>query len=366
MPIPSFRSPVPRTVRYSRKQALAALCMLAALLPSCASNKEAKTAGNIPGTSATIPGLPPKPKPTAAITPGVPTMVPPSSVTPVVRPSTAAVSTDGIWYNSVSVSGPYIAITFDDGPSPLNTPRLLDILREQGVVATFYCVGQMVAANPQIAQRIVSEGHEIASHSWSHPKMSGMGAESVNSQLQKTHDAIVAATGVAPRTFRPPYGAFSRLQAFDAHAKFGYKTILWDVDPLDWKNRSASLVESRILSATKSGSIILAHDIHKSTVDAMPSTIAKLKAAGYRFVTVSQLIAMGNKAPLSAIEQALELGKLAKLAPPKPTVPPAPFLMPRLAREESAAPQAPDLATLASPYLRVQTKRDNYVMLTPR
>jgi peptidoglycan/xylan/chitin deacetylase (PgdA/CDA1 family) len=363
MPTPNPRS--------SRQKALAVLCMLAALLPSCASNKE-KTA-KVPGTQSTLPGLEQRPKPLSKPTvagtaaPGVdlPGLTPPPSVTPTIKPSTATVNVDGIWYNSVSVNGPYIAITFDDGPSPANTPRLLDILRDQGVHATFYCVGQNVQEYPAIAQRIVNEGHEIASHSWSHPKLTGLSLEGVNSQLKKTHDAIVTATGVTPRTFRPPYGAFTKTLAAWANKEYGYKTIIWDVDPFDWKNRNASLVESRILASTKSGSIILAHDIHKTTVDAMPGTITKLKAAGYKFVTVSQLIAMGNTAPLSQLE--LKKTKdLVALAPRRATVPPAPYQMPRLARKVSAAPRAPELGVVAGlPVAGATRPRTNYVMLTP-
>src|SRR5690606_16418898 len=93
-----------------------------------------------------------------------------------------------------------------------NTPRLLDILKERGVKATFYVVGRMVREHPAIAKRTVDEGHEVANHSWSHPKLSTMSQAAVRDELKKTHDVIVAATGVAPRNFRPPYGAFTRSQ----------------------------------------------------------------------------------------------------------------------------------------------------------
>jgi peptidoglycan-N-acetylglucosamine deacetylase len=205
-----------------------------------------------------------------------------------------------ITFSQCHVDGPYIAFTFDDGPHATNTPRLLDMLKQRGIKATFYCVGQCVAEYPEIAKRIVDEGHEIASHSWSHPQLSSMTEASVRDQLEKTHQAIKQATGVEPKTFRPPYGAFTLRQRRWANAVYGYKTILWDVDTMDWKHRNPGRTEAVALAETKSGSIILTHDIHKSTIDAMPSTLDGLLAKGFKFVTVSELLAMDKPAPVKA------------------------------------------------------------------
>lgn len=200
-------------------------------------------------------------------------------------------------YSQCHVEGQYVAMTFDDGPHGANTPRLLEMLKQRGIKATFFCVGQCVAEYPEIAKRIVEEGHEIASHSWSHPQLSSMSEASVRDQLERTHQAIKQATGIAPKVFRPPYGAFTLRQRNWANAVYGYKTILWDVDPLDWKIRNASHVQSEILRQTVPGSIILSHDIHKSTIDAMPATLDALLAKGYKFVTVSELLAMDKPVP---------------------------------------------------------------------
>jgi peptidoglycan/xylan/chitin deacetylase (PgdA/CDA1 family) len=197
-----------------------------------------------------------------------------------------------ITFSQCHVDGPYIALTFDDGPHGANTPRLLEMLKQRGIKATFFCVGECVAEFPEIAKRIVNEGHEIANHSWSHPQLSVMSESSVREQLEKTHQAIKQATGIEPKLFRPPYGAFTQRQRNWAHAVYGYRIILWDVDPLDWKIRNSAHVESEILKQTVPGSIILSHDIHKSTVDAMPATLDALIAKGYKFVTVSELLAM--------------------------------------------------------------------------
>jgi peptidoglycan/xylan/chitin deacetylase (PgdA/CDA1 family) len=166
------------------------------------------------------------------------------------------------------------------------------MLKQRGIKATFFVVGQCAAEYPDIMKRIVAEGHEIANHSWSHPQLSKMGEGSVTDQLQRTHDVIVQTTGVTPKIMRPPYGAFTANQRNWAFHKWGYKTILWDVDPLDWKVRNAEHVKSVILKEAVNGSIILSHDIHKTTVDAMPGTLDGLAAKGFKFVTVSELIAM--------------------------------------------------------------------------
>ena len=195
-------------------------------------------------------------------------------------------------YSQCHVDGPYVAMTFDDGPHAENTPRLLDMLKQRGIKATFFVVGQCAAEYPDIMKRIVAEGHEIANHSWSHPQLSKMGEGPVTDQLQRTHDVIVQTTGVTPKIMRPPYGAFTANQRNWAFHKWGYKTILWDVDPLDWKIRNAEHVKGVILKETVNGSIILSHDIHKTTVDAMPTTLDALAAKGFKFLTVSELVAM--------------------------------------------------------------------------
>ena len=167
-----------------------------------------------------------------------------------------------ITFNSVHVDGPYIAMTFDDGPSATLTPKLLDILAAHHIKATFFVLGEMVAEHPEILARAVREGHEIASHSWSHPNLAKMSQEGVRSQLQRTDDAIKSATGKSPTLFRPPYGSITEREKRWIHDEFGYDIILWDVDPLDWKRPGPAVVRNRILKETRPGSIVLSHDIH--------------------------------------------------------------------------------------------------------
>lgn len=206
-------------------------------------------------------------------------------------PATPTAAFAKIVYTRCEVPAPVIAITFDDGPHPDFTPRLLDMLKERHIKATFFMVGRCVVTYPQIVKRIADEGHEVANHSWSHPLLTSMSTTGVESQLRRTHDAIVKACGIAPLLYRPPYGEARLSQRKRIHETFGYPTILWDVDPLDWQHpRTAQKVHDRVLAQTKSGSIILCHDIHETTVAAMPATLDALKARGYQFATVSQLI----------------------------------------------------------------------------
>jgi len=215
---------------------------------------------------------------------------------PDMRNLPAGGASSGITFSRVAVSQPYIAMTFDDGPHPKNTPRLLDMLRERNIKATFYVIGRNVDLYPNVLRRAVSEGHEIGNHTYTHPVLSKLGDSAVREELTKCRDAVARAAGVQPRTMRPPYGALLQRQREWIHTELNYPTIMWSVDPLDWKRPGPSVVTSRILSGTTPGAIVLAHDLHSGTVDAMPATLDGLLNKGFKFVTVSQLLAMGAQA----------------------------------------------------------------------
>src|SRR6201993_2294393 len=199
-----------------------------------------------------------------------------------------------ITFNSVHTDGPYIAMSFDDGPSAILTPKLLDLLAARHIKVTFFVIGENVAEHPEIVARAAREGHEIGNHSWSHPNFAKMSQESVRSQLQRTDDAIKNATGKRPTLMRPPYGSLTEREKHWIHDEFGYQIILWDVDPYDWKRPGPAVVRNRILKETRPGSIVLSHDIHPGTNEAMPSTFDELEAKGFKFVTVSELIGMAT------------------------------------------------------------------------
>lgn len=195
-------------------------------------------------------------------------------------------------YTKIKTSKKVIAITFDDGPHPQNTPRLLDMLKDRGVKATFFVVGNMVRYNPQLLRRMVAEGHEIGNHTVTHGTLSRMNDSGLRKELTEAHQQILAATGVPPRCMRPPGGAIKADQKQLMLREFGYPTILWSCDPKDWQRPGVDVVTQRLIDGAYPGGILLVHDLHKPTVDAMPRTLDHLLGQGYTFVTISELIAM--------------------------------------------------------------------------
>lgn len=198
-------------------------------------------------------------------------------------------------YTRVSTGRKVVAITFDDGPHPENTPRLLDMLKERRIKATFYVVGNMVKYSPQLIRRMIAEGHEIGNHTVTHGNLARMSDDALRKELQAAHDQIIAETGVTPRTMRPPGGAIKKSQKELMLREFGYPTILWSADPEDWKRPGPAVVTSRLVNGASPGGILLVHDLHKPTVDAMPSTLDQLLAQGYEFVTVTELIELDEQ-----------------------------------------------------------------------
>src|SRR5258708_10032098 len=213
------------------------------------------------------------------------------------KPMPAPTVEPGITFDWVHVDGPYIAMTFDDGTSAKLTPKLLDLLAAHHIKATFFLIGENAAEYSEIVAREAREGHEVANHSWSHPNFGKMSDDGVRGQLHRTDDAIKSAIGKSPTLMRPPYGSITPRQKRWIHQEFGYKVILWDVDPLDWRRPGPNVVCIRIVKNTRAGSIVLAHDIHPGTIDAMPCVLKELEAKGFKFVTVSELIAMETPLP---------------------------------------------------------------------
>ena len=182
-------------------------------------------------------------------------------------------------------SGKVVALTFDDGPSSTTTPQVLDILAKYGIHATFFVLGSHISGNESILQRMVSEGNEIGNHTWNHVSLSALSTVQVSSEISSTNQAIQAATGYCPKVFRPPYGATNAT----VQAAAGIHQVLWSVDTLDWKSHNTQAILSNVQNQVKPGGVILMHDIHQTTVDALPTIIDYLKSQGYSFVTVSQL-----------------------------------------------------------------------------
>jgi peptidoglycan/xylan/chitin deacetylase (PgdA/CDA1 family) len=192
-------------------------------------------------------------------------------------------------------TAPIVALTFDDGPSERYTNRVLNILDRHDIPATFFLIGAHVVRYPSLAQR-VAERHQIGNHTWTHPDMSLASAPTATSQLSLAANAISTVTGRQPIAFRPPYGAFSGATAMVATG-LGYPIVLWDFE-FNQHGESAAANLDRMVPATRPGSIILGHDGGtlncEVVVDVLPPLIDGIRARGFRFVRLSDLLVAGR------------------------------------------------------------------------
>ncbi|MFF5565665.1 polysaccharide deacetylase family protein [Streptomyces sp. NPDC012623] len=189
-----------------------------------------------------------------------------------------------------------IALTFDAGPSE-HTPRLLDILKEKKVHATFFLLGKNhVVKHPELVRREADEGHEIANHTWSHKILTDLDADGIREELTLSQDAIAKITGRKPTLMRPPQGRTDDTIA-DVTRELGLAQVLWSATAKDYSTNDSALIEKRILDQADRDGIILLHDIYDGTVPAVPGIIDELKKRGYTFVTVPELLAPGTAEP---------------------------------------------------------------------
>lgn len=188
--------------------------------------------------------------------------------------------------NSAPVPEKLLALTFDDGPSENHTGKLLDALNEYDAKATFFLVGQNVGSNAELVRRMIDEGHEVGSHSWSHQDMTTLSQSEIVAELEQTDEAIYEAINTYPTVFRAPYGNINDLLL----EQLDVPSIYWSVDTLDWETLDKDYVRSQILDRAYNGAIILLHDIHETTVNGTIEALQELQSKGYRLVTVSELL----------------------------------------------------------------------------
>ncbi|MGW2959287.1 polysaccharide deacetylase family protein [Streptomyces sp. NPDC001220] len=189
-----------------------------------------------------------------------------------------------------------VALSFDGGPSP-TTPKLLDILKQQGLHATFFVQGKgHISKYPDILRRIADEGHEVGNHTWNHKRLTEIGADDARQELTRTQDAIERITGTRPVLMRPPQGRTNRKVAKICR-ELGLAQVLWSVTAKDYETTDSALITKRVLDQTHRDGIILLHDLHKGTVPAVPGILKALKQRGYTIVTVSQLLAPAKPQP---------------------------------------------------------------------
>lgn len=179
-----------------------------------------------------------------------------------------------------------VALTFDDGPHPVNTVSILKLLEKYEAKATFFMLGNRVDFYPETAKKVADQGHEIGNHTWDHKDLTTLDHEEMIEEINRTITVIKQAIGQEPTAFRPPYGAMNdKVKA----ASTDLPIVLWSIDTLDWKSHDPEAVLKIVKSNVKDGSIILMHDIHKTTVEAVALVLKYLQDEGYEFVTVSDL-----------------------------------------------------------------------------
>ena len=202
------------------------------------------------------------------------------------------------WYlggTKLDTTRPMVALTFDDGPGKY-TAEILSCLEKYNVRATFFVQGKNVSGYKSVLARAVENGNEIGNHTWSHVNLSGSSTAVISQQISSTNTAIYNATGKYPTLYRPPYGSYNK----SVLNTVPLASIMWSVDTLDWKTRSAEKTLLSVKKDAKNGSIILMHDIHRPTADAVESVVRHLLLEGFQLVTVSELIsAQSGSAPVS-------------------------------------------------------------------
>ncbi len=197
-----------------------------------------------------------------------------------------------------------VALTFDDGPSPVWTPRILDVLKEARVKATFFMLGMHVERYPDVARRVAEEGHEVGNHTYDHHGIFYYKLEELNREVVDAEKIIKSITGIKTKYFRPPKAWLTRKEEKQLK-DMGYETVLWSLNSKDWVTFDDRYIVKYILRHVRPGDILLFHDSggvfkpeggkRKETVKAVSRLIEKLKERGYRFVTISQLLELHKK-----------------------------------------------------------------------
>jgi peptidoglycan/xylan/chitin deacetylase (PgdA/CDA1 family) len=208
--------------------------------------------------------------------------------------------------------GPYVSITFDDGPSPKYTPQILDILKQHDVKATFFVVGKHVKKYPDIVKRMVAEGHDVGNHTYNHRDLVPATKATILKELRKTDEIIKDTVSVNTTLFRPPRGVYNQA-ARKTLVEEGYEIILWSLSSCDWRPNSPAGILKRIKRFTKNGTIILFHDsgalVRKeggqrgNTVKALPMVIEYLKEQDYKILPIRELIALDNQEPEIGLQE---------------------------------------------------------------
>ena len=194
--------------------------------------------------------------------------------------------------------GPFVALTFDDGPKADTTPVLLDGLSRRGIHATFFIIGQNVEGNEDLLLRMEREGHQIGLHTFHHRSLAEVNGADFYAEVDKLRDSLSGLLGQEDFMLRPPYGMITPAN----RARVRAPIILWSVDPEDWRDRDSDRQTAVILDHVTDGSIILLHDIYAASVETALRVADELMAKGYKFVTVEELFALRGVTPENGVE----------------------------------------------------------------
>ena len=194
--------------------------------------------------------------------------------------------------------GPFVALTFDDGPKAETTNLLLDGLSRRGIHATFFIIGENVAGNEDLLLRMDREGHQIGMHTFHHRSLAGVSGADFYAEVDELRRTLSGLLGRENFMLRPPYGAITPAN----RAKAGSPIILWGVDPEDWRDRDSDRQTAAILNTVRDGSIILLHDIYEASVETALRVADELMAKGYKLVTVEELFALRGITPENGVE----------------------------------------------------------------
>jgi polysaccharide deacetylase family sporulation protein PdaB len=196
-----------------------------------------------------------------------------------------------------------IALTFDDGPDPVYTPQILDLLKKHHAKATFFVIGQRVKNYPEIARRIVEEGHEIGNHTYNHANLMRLRPEQIRLQIENTSRVIYDVTGKYSELFRPPGGYYNET-IVNSVRETGHLTVMWSwhQDTRDWSNPGTAKIVNKVLNNARGGDIVIMHDYggnRSQTVSAVAKILPELAKRDFRFVSVSQLVSIRGKLPVN-------------------------------------------------------------------
>lgn len=192
-------------------------------------------------------------------------------------------------HRKLDPNGKYIALTFDDGPHATITNQVLNTLKDYDAKATFFMLSKNVEFYPEVAKDVVKAGHEIGNHSITHVNLNAVNKNRMKTEIIESKQLIQEVTGIEPHIFRPPYGEHNQVVLNHAE-NTNQSVILWSVDSLDWKSKNVKSIYNTTINQIRPGAIVLFHDIHKPTADALPLILKSLIDEGYEFVTVSELI----------------------------------------------------------------------------